>query len=287
MRAQTLDETEAALNDLGIEPYLKVLEHWRRPTLNGLAIADGPKLAEAARGLMPDDFRNDMPTAIEAAFGIHVAAESLGTGFDGLSWRTEDCRLILINTDVAWSRQRFTLAHELGHHLAGDVDTIGLVTDKNVMSTNHRIPEMRANAFAATLLMPEQEIREQAKDGVTSWSFSKLVGNYMVSSDALAWRLKSLNLVTEADRYAFSRKSAAEAAHEGGWADRYLQLVKHQSRERLPEALVLRSLRAFVDGEISAQWPAKVLDCDPGLLHEALDGAAGEPGDDREPVFVP
>ncbi|MBF9072517.1 helix-turn-helix domain-containing protein [Streptacidiphilus fuscans] len=286
-RAQALDETEAALNDLGIEPDLKALAHWTRPALSGLAIADGPKLANAARELMPDGFRDDMPDAIESAFGIHVAAESFGVGFDGLSWRTDDCRMILINTDVAWSRQRFTLAHELGHHLAGDVDTVGLVTDKNVMSTNHRIPEMRANAFAAALLMPEQEIKDKTKEGVTPWVFSKLVGSCLVSSDALAWRLKSLKLISEADRCKLSRMTAAEAALEGDWTDLYLQLVKHQSRERLPEALAMRSLRAFVAGEISAQWPARVLDCSSDLLHEALDGAAGEPADDREPVFVP
>ncbi|MDX3866459.1 XRE family transcriptional regulator [Streptomyces scabiei] len=286
-RAETLDETEAALNDLGIAQVISPLTNWERPTLSGLAIADGPALAEAARALLADDFRADMPGAIEAAFGIHVTAKTFGPGFDGLSWRSGDCRIIVINTDAAWSRQRFTLAHELEHHLAGDVDTEGLLVDRDVMSTRHRIPEMRANAFAAALLMPEQEIRERAKDAVTPTLFASLVGEFLVSSDALAWRLKNLGLVDDAERGRLARMSAAEAAREGGWEDRYFELVKHQSRQRLPEALVERSLRAFVAGDISAQWPARVLGCDADLLHEALDGAASEVAEDKEPVFTP
>lgn len=286
-RAEVLDETEAALNDLGIDQVISPLLNWQRPTLTGRAIGDGPTLADAACTLLADDFRADMPSAIEAAFGIHVTAQALGSGFDGLSWRSADCRIIVINTDVAWSRQRFTLAHELGHHLAGDVDTEGLLVDADVMSTHHRIPEMRANAFAAALLMPEQEIRERVTDTVTPSLFASLIGVFLVSSDALAWRLKSLGLANDAERSRLSRMSAAEAALEGGWADRYFELVKHQSRQRPPEALVLRSLRAFVVGDISAEWPARVLGCDADLLHEALDGAASEVVEDKEPVFVP
>ncbi len=286
-RAETLDETEAALNDLGVATLISPLANWQRPTLSGLAIADGPTLADAARTLLADDFRADMPSAIEEAFGIHVTAQTFGPGFDGLSWRSGDCRIIVINTDAAWSRQRFTLAHELEHHLAGDVDTQGLLVDTDVMSTHHRIPEMRANAFAAALLMPEQEIRERVKGTVTPALFASLVGEFLVSSDALAWRLKNLGLVTDAERSRLSRMSAAEAALEGDWEDRYFELVKHQSRQRPPEALVQRSLRAFVAGEISAQWPARVLGCDADLLHEALDGAASEVADDKEPVFIP
>ncbi|MGC9536540.1 helix-turn-helix domain-containing protein [Streptomyces sp. UG1] len=286
-RAESLDETEAALNDLGIAQGMSPLANWERPTLSGLAIADGPTLAEAARALLADGFRADMPGAIEAAFGIHVSAQTFGPGFDGLSWRSEDCRIIVINTDAAWSRQRFTLAHELEHHLAGDVDTRGLLVDEDVMSTHHRIPEMRANSFAAALLMPDQEIRKRVKGTVTPALFASMVGDFLVSSDALAWRLKNLGLVDDAERSRLARMPAAEAAREGGWEDRYFELVKHQSRQRLPEALVERSLRAFVAGDISAQWPARVLGCEADLLHEALDGAASEVAEDKEPVFTP
>ncbi|MFE0824751.1 helix-turn-helix domain-containing protein [Streptomyces sp. NPDC058847] len=286
-RAETLDETEAALNDLGIAQIISPLASWERPAFSGLAIADGPALAEAARALLVDDFRADMPSAIEAAFGIHVTAQPYGPGFDGLSWRSEDCRIIVINTDAAWSRQRFTLAHELEHHLAGDVDTEGLLVDKDVMSTHHRIAEMRANSFAAALLMPEQEIRDRVNGKVTPALFASLVGDFLVSSDALAWRLKNLGLVDGPERSRLACMSAPEAAREGGWEDRYFELVKHQSRQRLPEALVERSLRAFVAGDISAQWPARVLGCETDLLHEALDGSASEVPEGKEPVFTP
>lgn len=286
-RAEDLDETEAALNDLDIAVILSPLANWQRPELSGFAIADGPMLAEAARLLFAEDFRADMPGAIEGAFGIHVVAQAFGPGFDGLSWRSEDCRMIVINTDAAWSRQRFTLAHELEHHLSGDVDTKGLLVDTDVMSTHHRIPEMRANSFAAALLMPEREIRDQVKGTVTPELFASLVGKFLVSSDALAWRLKNLDLVDDVERGRLASMSAASAARVSGWEDCYFELVKHQSRQRLPEALVERSLRAFMAGDISAQWPARVIGCDADLLHEALNEAVSKPAEDKEPVFTP
>lgn len=57
---------------------------------------------------------------METAFGVDVAITSLGEGFDGLSVSTERARLILTALTTRAYRRRFTIAHELGHLLAGD-----------------------------------------------------------------------------------------------------------------------------------------------------------------------
>ena len=64
-------------------------------------------------------------------------------------------------------RQRFTIAHELGHRalhpgreLILDVPVRVNLRDKT-SSMASDIEEIEANAFAATLLMPEQMIRDQ------------------------------------------------------------------------------------------------------------------------------
>jgi Zn-dependent peptidase ImmA (M78 family)/transcriptional regulator with XRE-family HTH domain len=294
-RTETLSGVDAALSELDV-PQLPVLAAPPRPEFSGRAIEDGPLLAEATRTVLADcglaaGLRNDIAGTIESAFGIHVAAEALGAGFDGLARCRKDFRLILINTQISWSRQRFTIAHELGHHLAGDVHANGgLIADKNVMATGHALAEMRANAFAAALLMPKQQIEESvnACSTLDAACFGEMVGRYLVSADALAWRLKGLRLVDEARRIKLARTSAPQAARDGGWTEEYLDLVQHQGRARLPQLLTHRTIGAFVDGTVSAQLPAKLLKCDPGLLYDALDGVVtGEPASDREPVFVP
>lgn len=289
-RAEELDEIEAAMNDLGVAPHADFA--WERPALSGLAIADGPELATAARQILDGHgFDADMASAIEAAFNIHVVAERFGAGFDGLSWHTDDSRIIIINTDVVWSRQRFTIAHELGHHLAGDVDDVGLVKDLNVMagaSGPARIAEMRANAFAAALLMPADAVRAECPGGTVSTTrFASMVGKFQVSSDALAWRLKSLGLIGDEQRMSLSQMSPEDAAAEGGWIELYQDLFKHQARERVPEAITVRALNAFLRREVSARWAAKAIGCEVDAVHRAFDGYSVEPADDKDPVFAP
>ncbi|WP_052509108.1 helix-turn-helix domain-containing protein [Kitasatospora griseola] len=289
-RAEELDEIEAAMNDLGVAPHADFV--WKRPALSGLAIADGPDLAAAARRILDEHgFEADMASSIENAFNIHVVAERFGAGFDGLSWHTDDSRIIIINIDAVWSRQRFTIAHELGHHLAGDVDDAGLVTDLDVMaraSGPMRIAEMRANAFAAALLMPADDVAAKCPDGTVSASqFASMVGEFRVSSDALAWRLKSLGLISDEQRLGFSQMRPEDAASDGGWIELYQDLFKHQARERVPEAITVRALNAFLRREVSARWAAKAIGCEADVVHQAFDGYSVEPADDKDPVFAP
>ena len=99
---------------------------------------------------------------IENALGINVLIEAFGEGFDGLACATSSFRLIVVNSRIPWSRQRFTLFHECGHILAGDGSDAGYYVDGDVMGAGDRIEEMRANSFAASMLMPETDIREHA-----------------------------------------------------------------------------------------------------------------------------
>ena len=57
---------------------------------------------------------------VEEVFGADVAVAALGSGFDGLSVSSDDVTLILLAATTMPARQRFTLAHELGHLLAGE-----------------------------------------------------------------------------------------------------------------------------------------------------------------------
>lgn len=57
-------------------------------------------------------------------------------------------------------RQRFAMAHELGHLLAHDDQEIHQDRDIYAAENQRSGSEMRANAFAAAFLMPECEVED-------------------------------------------------------------------------------------------------------------------------------
>lgn len=102
-----------------------------------------------------------------------------------------DARTIYINTNEPYTRQMFTIAHELGHyflhsHLAEDI----IYREKN--ETKNRPEETEADAFAAELLMPEDTIR-------LYWpiaeSIQQLADIFGVSFSAMSVRLRTLGYI--------------------------------------------------------------------------------------------
>jgi Zn-dependent peptidase ImmA (M78 family) len=265
-----------------------------RAHLNGYAIEDGPRLASATLAALqgseahPGELREDPASVIERALGINVLIEGFGDGLDGLSCATSSFRLIVVNSRTPWSRQRFTLFHECGHILAGDGADAGVCVDGDVMGQADRIEEMRANSFAACMLMPEQDVREQAGGmAVTERAFAALVGRFRVSPDALAWRLKALGLIGAGERAGFGAMPIQRAALLGGWTEEYGNLTRDQGRSRLPVALARRAVDAFINGTISARPVATLLQVDSSTLLELHAGDGAAAGNDSRAVFVP
>ena len=119
--------------------------------------------------------------------------------FSGLLIRKNGHALIGINSGEASVRQRFTIAHEIGHlRLHPNQDTFVDYRDnkKDVMRTPK---ERHADMFAAALLMPRQSLvkdfRTIAKDGFTEEEIELLARKYQVSDDAMRFRLLNLHLL--------------------------------------------------------------------------------------------
>jgi Zn-dependent peptidase ImmA (M78 family) len=261
----------------------------------GLAIEVGPRMAEAALRILREstpleELLKDPAEVIERALGISVLIEPFGEGFDGLSWATSAFRLAIVNSQIPWSRQRFTLFHECGHIIAGDrTDGKILCIDGDVMGAPGRIEEMRANAFAAAALMPEEDVRDQAPQPMNTGAFARMVGRYRVSPDALAWRLKSLGLVDTTERAGLGAMPISEAAIQGGWISEYQELTRNQSRSRFPVALADEAVTAFIKGTIGARPLAMLLHVEPSLLWQirsGIDTSSAAQTDDQA-VFVP
>ena len=117
----------------------------------------GAKRAREARAAIGIDPAAPLPcllTVVEEDFGYPVVLAALGD-IAGACWRDGDAAVLWVNGTENRPRQRFTLAHELGHaRLRHDgrvqQDTFATLSGK---STSPR--EIEANAFAAEFLVPK------------------------------------------------------------------------------------------------------------------------------------
>lgn len=130
-------------------------------------------------------------------------------GVSGVFMVTNSVPTIGYNSNQSPVRQRFTIAHELGHFILHnsndpqevfvDHNTYPLFRDEN-SSTGASIIEQQANAFAAALLMPERLVTQEIKNlhlDLTDESaeLTELARKFNVSLMAMSIRLVNLHLV--------------------------------------------------------------------------------------------
>lgn len=142
-----------------------------------------------------------IPVPVEEIAGklnIKIGREP-SNDFSGLLIRKDGKSLIGINSTESHVRQRFTIAHELGHFfLHPQKDTFVDYRDnqKDVMRTPR---ERQANMFAAALLMPRslifKDVKNLSKEGIHDMEIQKLAEKYEVSEEAMKYRLMNLNLL--------------------------------------------------------------------------------------------
>lgn len=94
------------------------------------------------------------------------------------------------NVREAPVRQRFTVAHELGHFALGHEDS---PRDSGNFFSSRDPKERQANRFAAALLMPESLVRHYYTNGADR-SVAALAQLFGVSKDAMGYRLINLGL---------------------------------------------------------------------------------------------
>lgn len=126
----------------------------------------------------------------------------------GFLYRSSTRSIVGVNLSHAPVRQRFTVAHELGHFLlhAGSSDEVHVdrgfdVKFRDDLSSQGTDPEEReANLFAAELLMPRRFLEENLAEAgeldlVDDEFVQDLAKNYGVSVQAMLFRLTNLNYV--------------------------------------------------------------------------------------------
>jgi len=118
---------------------------------------------------------------------------------------------IVVNANDPPVRQRFTIAHELGHLLIHKYSTAHAdgryqVRFRNEKSATGSVrEEIEANQFAAELLMPEKEVRrlairlqldvlDQSKDKEAVKKLTSAASKFQVSVQALSFRIANLGM---------------------------------------------------------------------------------------------
>jgi Zn-dependent peptidase ImmA (M78 family) len=123
----------------------------------------------------------------------------------GVLFRKEGVAFIALNSKEPAVRQRFTLAHELGHYFMHQnrktfVEYRDNKEQKNTEERIERSPkEIEANKFAAALLMPKKFLLEDiaafGSSGLNEGYVSALAQKYGVSDPAMVYRLMNLSTI--------------------------------------------------------------------------------------------
>lgn len=110
-----------------------------------------------------------------------------------------DKKIIAVNKNKPEVRQRFSIAHELGHYLSGHdnfshENETHVERDKKYLDPHHR-EEEEADEFAAELLVPESMVKNDVL--VNKLDAVTLAKKYNVSQPAMWLQLINLELAVE------------------------------------------------------------------------------------------
>lgn len=250
---------------LSVEDLLQVSSlEWRRPPEAPFPVSELPEADRAARSVRAHWQLGLEPLPNFAEFleekGIKILLSEMPPAVDGLmgrvSWRGRAQVPVIVVNDHEWvsgERERFTLAHELGH----------LVLE----CRNGIDREKAASRFAGALLMPAEVLWAEVGKQRSSLSVGELLELKRVfgaSMQMLTYRCRDLKIIDEE----LFRELFREFK-ERGWRDppygEPLRLPKE-----LPRRFTRLCYRALAEGAISESKAAELLGSSVKALDEQM-----------------
>ena len=169
-------------------------------------------ITEIVEGILEENGVYRPPVPVEKIAKAHALkvqkSEVSSSDISGFLVRVKSKAVIGVNSSNALVRQRFTIAHELGHYLLHSQGAQDVHIDRHFevrfrdeqSSRGTDADEQEANFFAAELLMPRQFIKDDIEkvkqiDLEDGTILTELSEKYEVSIQALSFRLSNLGYV--------------------------------------------------------------------------------------------
>ncbi len=169
------------------------------------------RIERLVREVLSDSDVVDAPVPVEQIArrcGLDIRFQPLDSDLSGILFPAGQRAVVGVNSSHAKVRQRFTIAHELGHFLLHKNDQLRV--DRTVQprfrsrlsSAGTDVEEIEANWFAAELLMPRTWIKGDAAslrdvDVLSEDDVRRLARRYAVSTQALVVRLVNLGYIEQ------------------------------------------------------------------------------------------
>ena len=162
----------------------------------------GAKRAREARdalGLDPAAPLACLLTVVEERVGHSVVVTTLPGEIAGACFHLGDSAVLWVNGSRSQSRQRqrFTLAHELGHAWCRHDGTLEIDTFATLNGRTSSPLEVQANAFAAEFLVPRAALEQVITGQPTLEETVVIAAHFGVSAIMVVYRFKQLGLVSE------------------------------------------------------------------------------------------
>ncbi|HHW14104.1 MAG TPA: helix-turn-helix domain-containing protein [Firmicutes bacterium] len=218
------------------------------------------RLAEQLRGawgLGLDPIENFMEMLEDR--GIKVGLVDGCPDFDACTFWAGECPILVVRSDMPGDRQRFNLAHELGH--------LVLVLD-GILNA-----EVAAHRFAGAFLVPASAARRELGEHrrrITVSELHLLKHKYGLSMQGWIYRAKDLQIISESTAVCLFREFRTQ-----GW---HVKEPGSQVPPEEPKRMAQLVLRAYAEGLVSESRAAELLGVPLGeFLVASHGGRAGAP----------
>jgi Zn-dependent peptidase ImmA (M78 family)/transcriptional regulator with XRE-family HTH domain len=215
----------------------------------------------------------DLADAVEHLTGADVGTLPLPSGVSGVCATDPErsTSIVLVNsTDVA-ERQRFTLAHELGHLLFGDKTHVDSIDGE-------RSPrEVLCDEFARNLLIPQEGVRAwldhvadaAGRPHVNERTMALLARHFGASPEATRIQLDRMGLL-DGDLKDAGLPTGRRWAYRYGWGPQFDSDQAAAGQPRVPRRILDRAVEAYREGKLGIGALAKLQDRSVAQIEQAL-----------------